>query len=85
LSASTEIGQAQKTLVAMVCVVSDTAMGQEDKLVIHLRFALRQGWTKEEPKECIFHLTRYIGRPLVRGVMLKVQVMFAEMRADGGV
>ena len=69
----------------MVCVVSDTAMGQEDKLVIHLRFALRQGWTKEEQKEGIFHFIRYIGQPLVHGVVLKVQVMFAEMRADGGV
>ena len=30
---------------ALVCVVSDVATGREPELGLHLRMALRQGWT----------------------------------------
>ena len=32
----------------LVCVVSDAATGRDPELAIHLRMALRQGWTEEE-------------------------------------
>src|SRR5713226_260186 len=35
----------------LVCVVSDAATGREPELAIHLRMALRQGWTEEELTE----------------------------------
>ena len=68
----------------LVCVISDTVMAREDELAIHLRFALRQGWTEEELREAILHLAGYIGLPLVRGALLKSQAVFDEIRAEGG-
>src|SRR4029077_12078810 len=32
---------------ALICVVSDAATGREPELGLHLRMALRQGWTEE--------------------------------------
>lgn len=68
----------------LICVISDTVMGREDELAIHLRFALRQGWTEDELTEAILHLSGYIGLPLVRGTMLKAGEVFEEIRAEGG-
>jgi 4-carboxymuconolactone decarboxylase len=66
----------------MVCVVSDVSTGREPELAIHLRFALRQGWSEEELTEAMLHLTGYIGLPLVRGAMLVAQRVFAEIRSE---
>jgi 4-carboxymuconolactone decarboxylase len=66
----------------MICVVSDVATGREPELAIHLRFALRQGWTEEELTEAMLHLSGYIGLPLVRGAMLMAKKTFAEIRAE---
>jgi len=68
----------------MICVVSDVATGREPELAIHLRFALRQGWTEEELTEAMLHLSGYIGLPLVRGAMLAAKKTFAEIRAEQG-
>jgi 4-carboxymuconolactone decarboxylase len=68
----------------MICVVSDVATGREPELAIHLRFALRQGWTEEELTEAMLHLSGYIGLPLVRGAMLMAKKTFAEIRAEQG-
>jgi 4-carboxymuconolactone decarboxylase len=68
---------------SMICVVSDTVMAREDELAIHLRFALRQGWTEDELTEAILHLSGYIGLPLVRGAMLKAREVFAQIREEG--
>ena len=54
----------------LVCVVSDAATGQEPELAIHLRMALRQGWTEEELTEVLLHLSGYVGAPLVREAFL---------------
>src|SRR5687767_813324 len=51
----------------LVCVISDVATGREPELAIHIRFALRQGWTEQELSEAMLHLSGYIGLPLVRG------------------
>ena len=65
----------------LVCVVSDAATGQAPELAIHLRMALRQGWTEEELTEVLLHLSGYVGAPLVREAFLTAKKTFAEVRA----
>jgi 4-carboxymuconolactone decarboxylase len=67
----------------LICIISDTTMGREEELAIHLRFALGQGWTEDELVEAILQLSGYIGLPLVRGALLKARAVFAEIRAGG--
>jgi 4-carboxymuconolactone decarboxylase len=69
----------------LVCVVSDAATGREPELAIHLRFALRQGWTEDELIEVLLQLSGYVGVPLIREAMLVAKRVFAEIRAEGGV
>ena len=65
----------------LVCVVSDAAKGQAPELAIHLRMALRQGWTEEELTEVLLHLSGYVGAPLVREAFLVAKQLFAEVKA----
>jgi 4-carboxymuconolactone decarboxylase len=65
----------------LVCVVSDAATGQEAELSIHLRMALRQGWTEDELTEVLLHLSGYVGAPLVRDAILTAKKTFDEVRA----
>ena len=65
----------------LICVVSDTTMGRHEELDIHLRFALKEGWTEEQLTEVLLHLLGYIGAPLVREAMLCAKKVFAEERA----
>jgi len=65
----------------LVCVVSDVATGQDPELAIHLRMALRQGWTEDELTEVLLHLSGYVGAPLVREAFLTAKKTFAEVRA----
>lgn len=65
----------------LICVVSDTTMGRHEELDIHLRFALKEGWTEAELTEVLLHLLGYIGAPLVREAMLCAKKVFAEERA----
>src|SRR6185437_9638861 len=51
---------------ALICVVSDACTGREPELALHVRFALRQGWTEEERTETLLHLSGYIGVPMIR-------------------
>jgi 4-carboxymuconolactone decarboxylase len=67
----------------LVCVVSDAATGAEPELAIHLRMALRQGWTEDELTEVLLHLLGYVGAPTVREAFITAQRVFAEMRAEG--
>ena len=69
---------------ALVCVVSDTATGREPELVLHLRMALRQGWTEEELTEVLLHMSGYVGVPIIREAMLVAKHVFAEVRAEAG-
>ena len=64
----------------LVCVVSDAATGREPELAIHLRMALRQGWTEEELIEVLLHLSGYVGVPVIRESMLVASRVFKEMR-----
>ena len=66
----------------LICVVSDAATGHEDELAIHLRMALRQGWTEAELGEVLLHLLGYVGAPAVRDAMLVASRVFAEVRRE---
>src|SRR5439155_15369174 len=54
----------------LICVVSDAATGRHPELDIHLRLALRQGWTEDELVEVLLHLSGYVGVPVIRESML---------------
>jgi 4-carboxymuconolactone decarboxylase len=66
----------------LICVVSDAATAHEAELAIHLRMALRQGWTEEELSETLLHLLGYVGAPATRDAMLVASKVFAEVRAE---
>jgi 4-carboxymuconolactone decarboxylase len=68
---------------ALVCVVSDAATGREPELAIHLRMALRQGWTEDELTEVLLHLSGYVGVPIVREALITASRVYAEVRAAG--
>ena len=73
-------GQVKDDIVrTLVCVVSDAATGREPELAIHLRMALREGWTEAELTEVLLHLLGYVGAPLTRDAMLVASRVFAEM------
>ena len=67
----------------LVCVVSDAATGREPELRIHLRMALRQGWTETELIETLIHMSGYVGVPIIREAMIAAREVFAEVKADG--
>jgi len=69
---------------ALICVISDTCMGREPELALHLRMALRQGWTEEELTEVFLHLSGYIGVPIIRECMQVASRAFKEHRGEGG-
>ena len=69
---------------ALVCVVSDAATGRAPELALHLRMALRQGWSEDELVEVLLHLVGYVGAPVIRESMLVAKKVFAEMRAEKG-
>lgn len=66
----------------LICVISDTVMGREAELAIHLRMARREGWNEEELVEALLHLSGYCGLPLVREALIVARKVFAEMRAE---
>ena len=50
--------------------------------LLHLRMALRQGWTEEELTEVLLHLSGDVGAPLIREAMLTASAVFAESRNE---
>jgi 4-carboxymuconolactone decarboxylase len=66
----------------LICVVSDAATGREPELGLHLRMALRQGWTEDELTEVLLHLSGYVGVPIIRECMMVASRAFAEFRAE---
>jgi 4-carboxymuconolactone decarboxylase len=67
---------------ALICVVSDAATGREPELGLHLRMALRQGWTEDELIEGLLHLSGYVGVPIIREAMMVASKAFAQYRAE---
>ena len=66
----------------LIVVVSDTVMGREAELAIHIRMARNQGWSEDELVEAMLHLQGYIGAPLVREALIAARKVFAELRAE---
>ena len=66
----------------LICVVSDAATGRHPELDIHLRFALKEGWTEDQLVEVLLHLTGYVGVPIIREAMLVASKVFAEVKAE---
>jgi 4-carboxymuconolactone decarboxylase len=67
----------------LITVVSDVSTARTPELAIHLRMALRQGWTEDELVEAILHLSGYVGVPLVREALIVATAVFAESRTEG--
>lgn len=67
---------------ALICVVSDTATGRDPELALHLRMALRQGWTEDELTEALLHMSGYVGAPLIREALLTASRVFKEIRNE---
>ena len=65
----------------LICVVSDAATGRHPELDIHLRFALKEGWTEDELTEVLLHLSGYVGVPIIREAMLVASEVFKEVKA----
>jgi 4-carboxymuconolactone decarboxylase len=68
----------------LVCVVSDACTGRAPELALHLRMALRQGWSEEELTETLLHLSGYVGVPIIRECMMVASRVFKEGREEGG-
>jgi 4-carboxymuconolactone decarboxylase len=66
----------------LVCVVSDAATGRHPELDIHLRFALKEGWTEDELVEVLLQLSGYVGVPLIREALLVASKVFADVKAE---
>ncbi|HVY42851.1 MAG TPA: carboxymuconolactone decarboxylase family protein [Hyphomicrobiaceae bacterium] len=67
---------------SLICVVADAATGRHPELDIHLRFALKEGWTEDELVEVLLHLSGYVGVPLIREAMLVAKHVFADVKAQ---
>ena len=65
----------------LVCVVADATTGAPE-LDVHLRMALRQGWTEDEITEAFLHLLGYAGAPLTRQAFLRARDVFADFGAS---
>ena len=67
----------------LVCVVTDAATGRFPELAIHVRMALRQGWTEDQLTEVLLHMSGYVGVPIIRESLITAKEVFAEMRSEG--
>lgn len=67
---------------ALICVITDAATGRDPELMLHLRMALRQGWTEDELVEVLLHMSGYIGAPLIREALVTASRVFKEIRAE---
>jgi 4-carboxymuconolactone decarboxylase len=66
----------------LICVVTDVATRAESELALHLRMALRQGWTEIELTETLAHMSGYIGVLPVRDAMRTASRVFKEIRKE---
>lgn len=67
-------------LRSLICCITDATMGRHDEFDIHLRFALKQGWTEDELIEVLLHMSGYIGVPLIREAIYCAKEVFADER-----
>ena len=64
----------------LVCVITDAATGRFPELAIHVRMALRQGWTEDQLIEVLLHMSGYVGVPIIRESLITAKEVFAEMK-----
>ena len=64
----------------LICVVTDASTGRFPELAIHVRMALRQGWTEEQLTETLLHMSGYVGVPVIRESLITAKEVFAEMK-----
>ena len=64
----------------LICIVTDTTTHAWPELAIHLKMALRLGWTEDELTEILLHMAGYIGVPTVREATIIAKDIFAELR-----
>lgn len=69
---------------ALICVISDACGHCWPELELHIRFALRHGWTEDELTEALLHLGGYIGVPSVREALIIADKIFREAREEDG-
>ncbi len=69
---------------ALICLISDACGHCWPELELHIRFALRQGWTEDELSEALLHLGGYIGVPSVREALIIAEKIFREAREEDG-
>ena len=67
----------------LVCVITDAATGRFPELAIHVRMALRQGWTEDQLVEVLLHMSGYVGVPVIRESLITAKEVFAELKKDG--
>ena len=63
--------------------MTDAAGGRDPELKLHVRMAIRQGWTEDELVEVLLHMSGYVGVPLIREALLVASGVFDEMREEG--
>ena len=66
----------------LICVVTDAATGRFPELAIHVRMALREGWSEDELTEVLLHMSGYVGVPIIRESLLTAKDVFAELRKN---
>jgi 4-carboxymuconolactone decarboxylase len=64
----------------IVVIATDVALGKPAELAIHIRMALRQGWTEQEIIEVLLQLTAYAGVVKGREAFLVAQKVFREVK-----
>ena len=55
---------------------------RDPELALHVKMALRQGWTEDELTETLLHMSGYVGVPLIREALVTAKEVFAEFRAE---
>ena len=64
----------------LICVVTDASTGRFPELAIHVRMALRQGWTEDQLTEVLLHMSGYVGVPIIRESLITAKEVFAELK-----
>ncbi len=67
----------------LLTLASIAAVGDADTWAIHLEAALRNGELSDvEARECVIHLTHYLGYPRTSPLLLKTEEIIAKVASD---
>lgn len=74
-----QLGYRERRLLTLAAIA---AIGDADTWAIHLEAALRNGeLTDVEARECVIHLTHYVGYPRTSPLLLKTEEIIAKVAA----